>query len=87
MKKIIALVTLTAALAAVFCGAVLAADWDAFVAQMESREKIKSEGPAFLERIALLAPEGSERELWELSCSAPSLMFRSTNSSKEIWKP
>lgn len=21
------------------------------------------------------------------SCSAPSLMFRSTNSSKEIWKP
>lgn len=86
MKKIIALVTLTAALAAVFCGAVLAADWDAFVAQMESRGKIKSEGPAFLERIALLAPEGSERELWELSCSAPSLQTRAAASTALVKK-
>lgn len=26
-------------------------------------------------------------DIHSLSCSAPSLMFRSTNSSKEIWKP
>lgn len=86
MKKIFVLM-LAAALAAVFCGAAAAGDdWDTFVAQMENRQKIKSEGPAFYDQIALLAPAGSERELWELSCSAPNLQTRAAASAALVKK-
>ncbi|MDO5115617.1 MAG: hypothetical protein Q4D58_05920 [Synergistaceae bacterium] len=73
MKKTAALVILLLT-ALICCGAASADDrWDKMVAQMESREKIRNEGPAFLSQIALLAPAGSDAELWRLSYSAPSL--------------
>ena len=76
MKKIIA--ALAAALVALFsCGAAFAdAEWDAFVAEMESRMKIKEEGEAAYTRIALLAPAGSDAELFALSMNAPSAETR-----------
>lgn len=86
MKKLIALMT-AAVLAAAFCGTAFAGDdWDTLVAQMESRQKIKTEGPAFLAQIALLAPSGSDRELWELSCSAPAVQTRAAASAALVKK-
>ena len=86
MKKIIA--ALAAALVAVFsCGAAFAdAEWDAFVAEMESRMKIKEEGEAAYTRIALLAPAGSDAELFELSMNAPSVDTRAAAGAALVKK-
>lgn len=86
MKKIIA--ALAAALVAVFsCGAAFAdAEWDAFVAEMESRMKIKEEGEAAYTRIALLAPAGSDAELFKLSMNAPSVETRAAAGAALVKK-
>lgn len=71
MKKFIAAAVVL--LAVLSCGAAFADDrWDALVAEMESRIKIKEEGESVYTRIALLAPAGSDRELFALSLKAPS---------------
>ena len=86
MIKIIA--ALAAALVAVFsCGAAFAdVEWDAFVAEMESRMKIKEEGEAAYTRIALLAPAGSDAELFELSMNAPSVDTRAAAGAALVKK-
>lgn len=86
MKKIIA--ALAAALVALFsCGAAFAdAEWDAFVAEMESRMKIKEEGEAAYTRIALLAPAGSDAELFALSMNAPSAETRAAAGAALVKK-
>ena len=85
MKKLFALTA--ALLAAAFCGTAFAGgDWGTLVAQMESREKIKREGPAFFAQTALLAPQVSGRELWELSCSAPDPQIRAAASAALVKK-
>lgn len=86
MKKVIA--ALAAALVALFsCGAAFAdAKWDAFVADMESRLKIKEEGEAAYTRIALLAPAGSDAELFRLSMNAPSVETRAAAGAALVKK-
>ena len=86
MKKIIA--ALAAALVAVFsCGAAFAdAEWDAFVAEMESRMKIKEEGEPVYTRIALLAPAGGDAELFDLSMNAPSVETRAAAGAALVKK-
>lgn len=86
MKKFIA--ALAAVLVAAFsCGAAFAdAEWDAFVAEMESRMKIKEEGEAAYTRIALLAPAGSDAELFELSMNAPSVETRAAAGAALVKK-
>ena len=71
------------AAAAVFCLLTVpvqraAADerWDNLVAEMEAREKVKSEGPAVLQKLAAIAPEGSGDEVWAMSLCAPDTLTR-----------
>lgn len=76
-----------AAMSVFSCGAAFAdAEWDSFVAEMESRMKIKEEGESAYTRIALLAPQGSDAELFRLSTEAPSVETRAAAGAALVKK-
>ena len=60
--------------------------WDEFVAREAEREKIHAEGPEYFSKIALLAPQGGDAELWRLSCSAPTQEMRAAASAALVKK-
>lgn len=72
MKKIITIFAVCIATAAFAFPAFAASqDWDQFVASMQQRENIKTTGPQILAQVSAQAPAVSDKELWKLSCSAP----------------
>ncbi|MBQ9882504.1 MAG: hypothetical protein IJM42_07855 [Synergistes sp.] len=72
IRKLFASVMLTVLLcSALPAAAADPAGWDEFVEREMAREKIREEGPGYFSRTALLAPEGSDAELWQLSLAAP----------------
>ena len=62
------------------------AGWDKFVEREMAREKIREEGPAYFSRTALLAPEGSDIDLWQMSCAAPTQEVRAAAASALVKK-
>ena len=79
MKKtfVIAVMVLTAFWA---LPALAASDWDSFVAQMESEQRLKTDGPVIVAQVAQMAPQATDKELWNLSCNAPSVETRAAAS-------
>lgn len=90
IKKLFASVMLLALLAcAQPAAAADPAGWDEFVEREAAREKIREEGPAVFSRTALLAPQGSDYDLWQLSCAAPTAEVRAAAACAlvEKWFP
>ena len=60
--------------------ALAASDWDSFVAQMESEQRLKTDGPVIVAQVAQMDPQATDKELWNLSCNAPSVETRAAAS-------
>ena len=64
LKKIVIAMMLTLSFALFSSPSFADQKWDAFVAKMEQRAKIKEVGLPIIEALRQSAPQGSEEELW-----------------------